>query len=126
MAAPVGSVVRASASLLVGVAALIFDERTHFAWIGVAASAAFFVPFGGALASPAVGMADPHLQQCGLPTHWKRVWLGDLYVPERPYQPEIERSEKMYTPFAGPVRVPSMKARSFLLVAHLPSCDLGT
>jgi len=39
-----------AASLVVAVAALLIGESTHWAWIGAGASAAFFVPFGGALA----------------------------------------------------------------------------
>jgi len=38
------------ASFVTAVVALFIGERTHWAWIGVGASAAFFVPFGGALA----------------------------------------------------------------------------
>ena len=38
------------ASLVIAVVALFIGESAHWAWIGVGASAAFFVPFGGALA----------------------------------------------------------------------------
>ena len=39
-----------AASLMTAVVALLIGESTHWAWIGAGASAAFLVPFGGALA----------------------------------------------------------------------------